>query len=73
MCVCVCVLAKGGAEPPPPAGMSSLPRTLKALSAPLDPCFSSTCDARRASSGCSLLLPYPLLALLRRGAFYMRY
>ena len=60
MCVCVCVLAKGGAEPPPPAGMSSLPRTLQALSAPLDPCFSSAFDARRASSGRSLLLPYPL-------------
>ena len=50
-------------RPPPPAGMSkgkpSLPRTLKALSAHLDPCFSSTRDARRAGSELSLLLPYP--------------
>ena len=62
VCVCVCVCARWQRvvqSPSPPAGMSSLPRTPKALSAHLDPCFSSARDVRRASSGRSLLLPLP--------------
>lgn len=58
MHVPMCVLEEGGTEEC--KVNPSLSRTLKVLSAHLNPCLYSGCDARGAGPGLLLLLFYPL-------------